>query len=273
MKRIYKIIFAILICVPSAYFILLKVDFTFSEQEYLKLQLENQNKPTEANLHILSFGTNIHNSGLQNLLRSSPYKIHILGEGQIFKDLRDKFYSMVDYIKEHNLENSSDLIMFTDGYDTLFTPGKHNITAKFRAFNRPLVLSAEKNCYPANTPACIHKDAYPESHNVFRYANSGGYLGEGWAVYKMLSECLGKYNVDNNDQYLAHMFFLDNRDMIALDYNQDVFSTLYHTKFEDYSYDKNLNQITNLITGSHPVILHGNGRHVVLLNKLYDYYN
>jgi hypothetical protein len=269
--NIYKIIIAAVCTIVPYSTISIIYDYSLSKK-YEAAKSENQSKPYEPGLHIFSFGTDIKEKGMALLLQSSPYKITMLGERAQFQDLRDKFYSMRLYLVQHKLHNSKDLILFTDGYDTVFTPGPHDIATKFKAFGKPLVFSAETNCYPYNTPACINKDAYPKSPTIFRYVNSGGYIGEAWAVYKMLSACVAEYNQDTNDQYLANMFFLDNQEWVALDYNQEIFSTLFKTKFEDYLYDAETNQITNLITNSHPVILHGNGKHEKLLRKIYAQY-
>ena len=243
------------------------------EKIFYQLEVENQRQIQLPHLHILTFATDIKERGLHDLLSSSPFKINILGKGKTFRDLRDKLYAVKEYIEQNGLIHSQDIILFTDGYDTVFTKNYkyYDLIEKFRAFNKPVIFSAETNCYPAHLPICVNQDLYPVAPTKYRYLNSGGYIGEASFIYKMLELSLGvTYNIDNNDQYLTNMVFVDNQDWIGLDYFQEIFCTLYQTSFEDYSGPEE--KVQNLSTGSYPIILHGNGKYIMLLKKLYNLY-
>lgn len=213
----------------------------------------------QENLSILSFATNPKHPMLELLRASSPYPIEVLGLHQKWRFPRDKLEAVKKYLEQHQLKHSKKIILFVDGYDTFFAPHPQNILRKFKAFHKPLVLSAEMGCWPLYTPACIHKDSYPQSPTPFRYVNSGTYMGYASAIYKMLERVLREYPQEKDDQYLLHHYFLENQDKVALDYHQAIFALLYGTSLSDYRYHPETGAITQLKTHSTPVVFHGNG--------------
>ena len=225
------------------------------------------------NLHVLSYATNPQHFILQLLISSSPYRIEVLGLGQGWKGYRDKLEGVRAYLEKSGLKNSTkDIVMFVDGYDTAFTPGYQDLIKKFKSFKKPIVISAETNC--VQHPICTKNVAlYPKSpeDTIFKYVNSGTYMGYAASIYQMLDELLKKHPGTLDDQFALHTFFIAHPDRVALDYYQNIFSLLHGTGFEDYALDPRTKMLRNLITHTQPVVLHGNGGPELLL-KLYRHY-
>ncbi len=225
-----------------------------------------------AGVHVLSFATDGAHPILQLLISTSPYPIEVLGKHQAWRGLRHKFEAVHAYLVEKHLEKSEDIILFVDGYDTLFTPGKQDLIKKFKAFDKPLVISAENHC--SHHSICTEAIAsYPRSpvDTPFKYVNSGTYIGYASAVYTMLDEVLKDYPTEEHDQWMLHDYFIKHPERATLDYQQVIFSLLYGTDFKDYVYDTKQGRLINLLTQSQPIILHGNGGPGLLL-KLHQYY-
>ena len=255
----------------TVFFAFYSWDYIQENKYYEEAYKVNADRNVVDNLDILSFATDPKHHIHRTMMLNSEYPITVLNKGKKFNNLRDKFHAVKEYIIKKNLESSKRILMFVDGYDVLFTPGRQNIIEKFNRFEKPLVFSAENNCYPDRTPVCMNDEKYPKSPTEFRYVNSGTYIGEAWAVFKMVSESL-EMSDDHNDQLLAHLFFIDNQDIVDLDYSHEIFSVLYQTNFEDYEYNEDRECLKSLITGTCPVALHGNGGYKKLLMELYKEY-
>ena len=163
---------------------------------------------------------------------------------------------MYNYLIQEHLEHSKDLILFIDGYDTLFTPFKQNIIQKFKLFKTPIVTGAHLYC--GTRHFCIT--------NPIQSLNSGTYMGYASSIYDMLKEILEQYPKENrDDQGLMQYFFAKHPHQIALDNQQTLFAVLQGTMSTDYQYDRQTQKFYNQLTQSNPVILHGNNGPGLLL--------
>lgn len=165
-----------------------------------------------------------------------------------------------DYMLKSYLEkiDPDEIILFTDGYDTLFLSGEKEILAKFASFKKPLLFTAEKNCWPDKRL----KYLYPHSPTQSRYLNSGGFIGYAGKIHELLKRYehlqfeahkkrsffyelqrffhvkkinpAKKYHFSN--QYYWANVFLHNQNTIALDHHSELFLELtapwkiYHPK-------------------------------------------
>lgn len=158
---------------------------------------------------------------------------------------RTKDFMLLDYLGKID---PNEIILFTDGYDTLFLSGEEEILRKFTSFDKPLVFTAEKNCWPDKRL----KNLYPFSPTRSRYLNSGGFIGYAWKILELLKRYehppfhhfkrrdffwelqksifrrefnpAKKYYFSN--QYYWARVFLHNQDAIALDYHSEIFLEL-----------------------------------------------
>lgn len=149
-----------------------------------------------------------------------------------------------------------EIVLFTDGYDTMFLCSEEEILAKYRAFQKPLVFTAEKNCWPYRPLF----SKYPKAPTPLRYLNSGGFIGEAGVLryllqkypappssYSLWEGAMWRYRrilrrqeihpdwlYRWSNQYYWAQVFLSNQDLIALDCRADIFLGL-STDIEEWS--------------------------------------
>ena len=158
---------------------------------------------------------------------------------------RNKDQYLLEYL---NGIPGDEIVMFTDGYDTMLLCSEDEIIDKYREFGRALVFTAEKNCWPDKSLSRL----YPPSPTQFRFLNCGGFIGKAGLIRKLIE----KYNKSpyhyglirkkwwslqkslfgkdmdpdhifsySNQYYWTHIFFR-NKDLIALDYYTNIFLEL-----------------------------------------------
>jgi len=203
-----------------------------------------------------------------------PYKI--LGLGQEWTGgpaengvlLQPGGAQKINLLKEE-LKSYPDLgnhiIMFTDSYDVLFNDGPKNIVKKFREMESAVVFSAEKTCWPDEGL----KDKYPMTMSEYRFLNSGGFIGYGDHINKIINKV--EVGNDYDDQlYYTERFFesLEGDKNIILDHQQDLFQTLGNAVESVKVVD---GKVYNHETNSYPMVIHGNGGVYVkeTLNHMY----
>ena len=116
--------------------------------------------------------------------------------------------------------------------------------------------SVEKNCFPHPELA---KD-YPSTEHDWKYVNGGGWFSEVDFFRKMVEN--NPINRKNDQLWLAEVFLKNKKEglPVGLDYNCEVFQTTGFEGPNDFLYNYEVGRITNLKTGSLPMIFHGNGR-------------
>lgn len=172
---------------------------------------------------------------------------------------------------------SAKYIIFCDCWDLVFSLSPTHLFQTYRTlFKSPLVISAEKNCFPADLKE--QYDALPHSSS-YRYLNSGMIVGETDAMLATLEamdlsnvpddyrkEDGGMYHV--NDQFLYQQIFLKQPVWIELDYHQTLCNTLHSVKIEELDFidsgkqkgmDEERGVIFNRETMSIPCSFHLNG--------------
>lgn len=103
-----------------------------------------------------------------------------------------------------DLENT--IILFTDSYDVIFNDGPKEIVRKFREFKTPVLFSAEKTCWPNQDLA----DEYPEVDVEYKFLNSGGIIGYGDHILKMVDIEIEKSD-DDQEFYTNYFLNLNNQ--------------------------------------------------------------
>ena len=190
-------------------------------------------------MKIITVVSDVNNYGYNNFLKPSCfYHNHDLAEINTNKSFRfslfylamNKFFSRpygnqikdVLFLRYIHTLHDEDLVLLTDGYDTLVLAGPHEIREKWAGFGKPLVISAERNCWPDATL----KGLFPDEADRPNYLNGGGILGK----VGDLKDALGRVNrikVPNkyrwSSQYRWTRYLLDNRDRIGIDHNSEIF--------------------------------------------------
>ena len=143
--------------------------------------------------------------------------------------------------------------LFTDGEDSFIVNDEDHIIGEFEANVsrwRPILISAEKNCYPDPELA----EQYPESPTPWKYINAGGWMGKREALIMALGELQDSpfFGV-SDDQLCWHHWFLRYRYLADLDSGCEVFQTMAGT-------DEFIPPGMNTLTLSCPSVIHFNGR-------------
>lgn len=126
-----------------------------------------------------------------------------------------KIIYLRDEIKNwDNLENT--IILFTDSYDVIFNDGPKEILKKFREFNTPILFSAEKTCWP-NEDLMVH---YPDVNSEYKYLNSGGFIGYGNEIMKMVNTDIGLHE---DDQEYYSKYYLNSLKSLTISTENDDF--------------------------------------------------
>jgi hypothetical protein len=152
-----------------------------------------------------------------------------------------------------------ELVLFVDGFDSLFMTGLGEILRAYRACDTPLLMAAEINCHPPEGPRA---GAYPAAPTHYRYLNSGGLIGR----VDYLRALLARYNRpafwrDDNDQgFWAHIF-VSGETRLTLDHHCRVFQCQWIAE-QDFAlarWPPWRRRLRNRATRTRPCILHGNG--------------
>lgn len=230
------------------------------------------------NLIVYSYGTD--RSKCQSLIKSAKkngINLQLYGLNRKWNGFQDKLTNFYNFLQKID---DNKIVSFVDSYDVTIVDNADNIIKKFLSFKKPIVISAEKGCWPDKNI----KRLYPKSKTPFKYVNSGTYIGYAGAIKKMLSEFKkNNYNCSNilnkkfnvsDDQRCLTTYYLKNQDIVVLDYTQKIFSCLYATdpsNFDVISQNKVINKVTNTQTS----MLHGNSGdgmvYINIINKILKY--
>lgn len=182
-----------------------------------------------------------------------------------YTGLGDKPKLLFKAIKEGLIKEK--YIIFCDCWDLIFANDPANLlnNAYLGIFNSPLVISSEKNCFPATLKSEYDTLPYTSS---YRYLNSGMIVGETEAMLCVL-EAMDLPNVPDdyrnedgsmthiNDQELYQQIFLKQPVKIELDYNQILCNTLHSVQLSDLNFTGRF--IENIETSFWPNSFHMNG--------------
>lgn len=181
--------------------------------------------------------------------------VTVLGWGMEWRGLTMKLKLVQQWLRDVPGE---DLIVFADGYDCVWADGLEGLKRRFRALGHPLVMSAERNCYPFADRA----GDYPPCETPYRYLNCGCWMGRAGHMRHLLAEMrIEQMPDDFDDQALFTIFYLSNFDAIRLDTRQEMFQSLYQAEgdivLETTTEGERIAR--NQLTNTYPAIVHGNG--------------
>lgn len=168
-------------------------------------------------------------------------------------------------IKDNTIKTK--YIIFCDCFDLVFSQSPKSLFEHFYVFNSPLVISAEKNCFPSDL-----KEDYDklESNTSYKYLNSGMIVGETEALLTCL-ESMDAPNIPNdywdadkqiqvnpNDQFYWQQTFLKQPVKIELDRHQILCNTMHDVKENELEFC-DMRLIRNIECHSYPCSFHFNG--------------
>lgn len=158
-------------------------------------------------------------------------------------------------------------IIFTDCWDLVFARTPDEVMERYKIFNSPIVISCERNCFPADLKEDF--DKADNHHSPYKYLNSGFIVGETEAIFACL-EAMDLPNLKDdhydaergcsyhpNDQFEWQKIWAKQPVEIALDYDQTLSQTLHDEKIGNFEFTEQ--GIKNKETGSYPCAFHFNG--------------
>lgn len=156
-------------------------------------------------------------------------------------------------------------LIFCDCFDVVFASSPSDLFHQYSQFNIPLIISAEKNCFPVDL-----KDEYDkfDSPTTYKYLNSGMIVGETEAILTCL-ESMDAPNIPNdywdgekmvnpNDQFYWQQTYLKQPVDIILDRYQVLCNTLHQVSKDELEFLDN-GFIKNKETETYPCSFHLNG--------------
>lgn len=210
-----------------------------------------------------------HNHHLERLLVSARHfgiDIIQLGKGREYKSHNDKTRWLLEYFE--GLDDD-DIVLYTDGYDSVFLSDLKYIEREFLAMNHPFVMGTEQNfnCDASPLAKLDFYLSYPKGKKPYRFLNAGGYIGRVGYVRDML---LRVEKDGENDQDMLNQYYSKNHGTIKLDHDQKIFSCIAgRSGMEDHDYMLDAEgKIRNTVTGSYPGILHAAGKNFYGLYKV-----
>jgi hypothetical protein len=179
----------------------------------------------------------------------------VLGMGKPYRSHIQKLLYLKEFLKEQAKDFTH--LLFCDAYDVVLAASWPRIIQTFLSLNSPLVFSTERMCWPD-----IHlaRD-YPSSPMPYCFLNSGLWMGEISAASMLIKSILLQNVSAHNfsDQRLYADAFLNGKMPITLDYQCQLFQSLYQSP-DDLRWDDKNHRIKNKLTKQFPLIFHGNGK-------------
>jgi hypothetical protein len=173
-----------------------------------------------------------------------------------WKGYASKFLETYSYLKS-GAEDGTDLIVYSDSYDSLVLCSPEEVIEKYLANFAPYILYyAERACWPH--PELESK--YPVVENTpYKHLNGGGFIGTPKQYIDLVEIDFPVPSAEFNDQVHSTNLFLNHNDKanIALDNYCKIFQCTGHAGPEDFKYENG--RVINNITGEKPSFIHFNG--------------
>jgi hypothetical protein len=157
--------------------------------------------------------------------------------------------------------DDNDIVCFVDGYDVLINGSMADIESQFKSYGCDLLLGAELNCFPEFQKPRM--DTLPVGPSLYRYVNSGGYIGYAHAVKSMLhwkplaeiqTICLqGGDQTYVAEYYMAHC----QKRSIKLDQYCRVFQNMHWVNWKVFKFQQG--RLHNIVMRATPCFVHFNG--------------
>ena len=153
----------------------------------------------------------------------------------------------INLVRNH-LESlhDGDVVLFVDGYDVIINDTLPTILERYEDMGADIIFAAEKNCWPDATMS----SQFPLS-TIYRYLNSGAYIGKVSTLKEFLNEAVPN---DSDDQLWMQKKFLSSDWQSTASANLD---------YEGYIFqcDDDIEIINGQLSNGMccPCIYHGNG--------------
>jgi len=112
-----------------------------------------------------------------------------------------------DYLKTVQAEQ---MLLITDAFDVLINASEGDIINVFSTFEKDIIFGAEANFYFRNHRIKKNYQAtYPESETIYKYLNSGTFMGKAVHLQMLLDDIISKNEIDISEDVPMHSFVSD----------------------------------------------------------------
>jgi len=146
--------------------------------------------------------------------------VSVLGEGWKWWDNTTKIEILNDFFKKKIEEK---IILYIDGYDTIFIKDLDTILSKFISFKTDFLMAAESNRWPHNLPE------YGFRNMKNRYVNAGGWIGYRKTAERIIWKLQDYRSMNGSEQSLWAQEYI--RKPFMLDHASSIFLCLYKTRY------------------------------------------
>ena len=235
---------------------------------------------TDTDIVIVTVATDISHFGYQNLKRSCDffgYKLHTLGSGSAWTG-GDMAHStgggMKLVLMKAFLETLADdqIVVFSDGYDTLFQLSPRTLLNRFDQQQNEKVadvlFAGETHCWPDQTLCDLYisygNGEYNE--NSYPFLNSGNYVGRVAALrtlFAFFDESAPGASILDDQRFFSQLLLTSCMGFlnvtVGVDVNGELFQTLNGAPSWSLVNGHGATSVVKNSQGNIPVVIHGNG--------------
>jgi hypothetical protein len=199
---------------------------------------------------LLVLGLNMSEPTMASMLVKScqtyNYNLDFYGQGISFRDYRQ---AKIDLLLEALKQRTEKYIMVTDGHDSWML--NNNIFPKFKAMKAPIVISGNRDHYPATE--LYTEFMYPEAPTSFKYICSSQMIGERLALINAFEIIQERYKGFTDQEAWNAARCFDWFDFV-IDYKCQLFLNMTNVDTEELNEEFKLKE-----TNSKPCSIHFGG--------------
>uniref|UniRef100_A0A8U8B1C4 PLOD1-3-like GT domain-containing protein n=1 Tax=Geospiza parvula TaxID=87175 RepID=A0A8U8B1C4_GEOPR len=159
------------------------------------------------------------------------------------------------------------VVLFVDSYDVVLAGPPRELLAKFRAAAGAVVFAAERFCWPREElaplyPPCPPRETLPQPRG------NGGFVGYAPALWALVERW--RFRDDDDDQLFYTQLYLNRELRLIFGVPELIFGVPSPDEVR-IRFEPGGNRVRNELSGSWPVVIHGNGPTKVALNSLGNY--
>jgi len=212
-------------------------------------------------LHVVTYSTSPEK--VAYLLESAKLhnvQVHNLATSAKWNGFISKLIAITTFID--NLPND-DIVCFVDAYDVIINADTDTILAMFHSKKVELLFGAEINLHPPSLKEII----YPESPTLFRYVNSGFYIGYVRAIKSMLVP-EDYLKLTDDQEYISRYYVANHTSLkLHLDVQTNMVLNMYKVMWDALEIKSGVVKFIPFQTA--PCFIHFNGMSYLDINKDY----
>lgn len=208
-------------------------------------------------LHLLLPASSILGSAwMDRLVRASPWPFYAvaMGAAPFWRAMLSEMPAVLKHFE------TQDMLMVLDAYDMVFANCKpDSILFEYRKHEKPLLVSAEKFCFPKDIGSCPScADSYCRNSD-FHYLNSGGIMGTADALSHAFLWMQENTPDTGDDQAAWHLYHRKFPERVALEHQPRIWVTLQGAVMEQFVVRSGERCGVVEYQNSEACFLHGNG--------------